>query len=89
MVDGKGGHEFNIGMAVFANIGSQYVSETFANGVAAVVTADAVVNNVHMTECGRQPADGRMAIVTIGTSINMSRVLACRNDAVMAGFAGT
>ncbi len=89
MVDGKGRREFNVRMAVFANIGGQYVSEILANGVAAVVTADAVVNNVHMTECGRQPADGRMAIVTIGASINMSRVLACRNDAVMAGSAGT
>ena len=58
MIDRKRRRKLNVGMAVLANIRSQDVSRTLAGRISAVVATDAVANDVGVTECGGQPADG-------------------------------
>lgn len=60
-----------------------------ARGIGAVVAADAISRDIDVIEVRRQPADCRMAILAVVTAVDMIRALAGRDDAVVAGSAGS
>jgi len=76
-------------MAVLADVGRLYMGRTLACGISAVVTADAVVNDIDVIKKCRQPGDGGVAIITVVTAGDMRRMFARGNGAVMAGAAST
>ena len=53
MVDGHGRLKANRAVAVFADIGCQYMQRTLAGSNDAVVTTDAVASDAGMIESGR------------------------------------
>ena len=60
-----------------------------ARGFSTVVAADAIAADANVIEVGRQPACGRVAIVTSNSNRNMGRVFARCCNAVMTGAAAT
>ncbi len=70
-------------MAVLANIGCLYVQRSLARRVSAVVTANAIVDDIHVIEVRRHPGDARVAVVAVVAARNMGRVLAGGDRAVM------
>ena len=60
-----------------------------ARGFSTVVAADAIAADANVIEVGRQPACGRVAIVTSNSTRNMGRVFARCCNAVMTGAAAT
>lgn len=74
-------------VAILANVSGLNVRRAFAYGVCTVVTGAAIVGNIRVIEVGGQPADGRMAVVAVCTSGQVSRMLAFRSDTVMTGAA--
>jgi len=63
--------------------------KTLAGRFDAVVAAHAVADDVEMVEIGGQPPNRRMAVIAICAAANVSRMLASRRHAVMAGTACT
>jgi hypothetical protein len=52
------------------------------------VATNAVSGDVYVIEIRRQPCHRGMTIVTSVVAVNMSWMLACRSEPVMAGAAG-
>lgn len=71
-------------MAVFTDVGRQDMRRVLAGCIGTVVTADAVVRDVHVVEVRGKPCDGRMTVVAVVTAGDMRRVLAFRGDTVVA-----
>ena len=75
-------------MAVLADVGGADVSWALADGVDPVVAAGAVPRDVYMIEVGGNPGDRRVAVVTGVAALDMRRVLARCDRAVVARAAG-
>jgi len=71
-------------VAIFTNIAAQDMCGALAGCFRAVVAADAIAGDIHVIEVGRQPANGRMAVVAIVAASDVGRVLASRRGTVMA-----
>ena len=78
----------DIVMAVLAHGGRVDMHWSLASRLRAVMTAEAVIRDRGMVEVGRDPAGGRVAIVTVVAARNVRRVLAGRGCAVVAGKTG-
>lgn len=89
MVDGNDRAPDRRAMAVLADIGRRRMAGILASRVCAVMTADTIVRDRAVIEIGRDPGDGRMAVVAIIAARDVRRVFARCNRAVMAGRAGT
>jgi len=76
-------------MTVFADIAGLYVRLSFARGIGTVVAADTISSDVDMVKVRWQPARRRMAVLAVVTTVDMTLVLAGRDDAVVTGSAGT
>lgn len=87
VVHGRRRHPEVGAVAVLADIGRLQMRRAFAGGVGAVMTAEAIVDDVHMVKIRGQPGDRRMTIVTVIAAGDMPGVFAGRSDAVMAGAA--
>ena len=74
-------------VAILADICCLDVRAVLASSSNTVMAVAAVVNDIRVVEVGRQPADCRMAVVTIDTARNMRWVFADRGDAIVAGTA--
>ena len=72
-------------MTVFAHISGLHMCRILARCIRAVMTANAIADNVDVIEIRRQPANGAMAIIAVVAAGDMRRVLAFSNDAVMTG----
>ncbi len=72
-------------VAVFADIGRLHMQGSFASSIDTVVTANAIVDDIHMVEIRRYPGDACMAVIAVVATGNMGRMLACRRNTVMAG----
>jgi hypothetical protein len=64
------------------------MGRVFARGIRAVVAADAVTRDIHVIEVRGNPADGRVAVVTVVAARDVGRMFAGRRVAVMAGETG-
>jgi len=76
-------------MTVFANVGRLNVRLVLASCRGAIVAVHTISRYRGMIESCRQPASGRMAIVTGITAGNMRRLFTDGNNAVVTGAAGT
>jgi len=83
------GYECHVVVTVLADIGGLDMCRVLARGIHAVMTADAVVDNVRVIESGGYPAHRRMAVIAIVAAIDMRRILALGNRAIVAGVTGT
>lgn len=88
VVDGERRRPDVAGVTVFANVGRLDVRRRLAGCIRAVVAVETVAGDVYVIEVGRQPADGRMAIVTAIAAGDMRRVLARCGYTVVARSAG-
>ncbi len=70
-------------MAVFADVAGLHVRRAFAGGIRAVMAAHAVPCDIHVIEIRRQPASGRVAVVTVIAAGDVVRVFAACRDAVV------
>ncbi len=70
-------------VTILANVGRQHVQWTLAGGVGTVVTANTIVDDIHVIEIRRHPGDARVAVVAVVAARNMGRVLAGGDCAVM------
>ena len=78
----------NIGVvAVFADIRGLHVREILALCLDAVMAACTVAGDIDVIEIRGQPANCRMAVVTVAAAGNMSWVFAGRDYAIVAGAA--
>jgi len=75
-------------MAVLADIAGLEMRRILANGIGAVVTAEAIASDIDVVEVCRDPAIGRVALVAGIPAAYMRRVLARGNRAIVAGRAG-
>ena len=71
-------------MAVFAHGTGIHVIDGFAGGNGAVMTFVAIPGDIHMVEIGRYPGHCCMAVITVITAGDVSRMFAGRDQAVMA-----
>ena len=71
-------------MAVFANIGGLNVRLVLAGCIGAVVTADAVTENVYVVEIRGQPGSCNVAVVAGVAAGNVGLVFAGRSNAIVA-----
>ena len=71
-------------MAIFADIRRSNVCWVLTSRRVAVVAAGTVVCDIHMIEIHRQPGHSAVTIVAGVIARNVRRVLANRNDAVVA-----
>ena len=76
-------------VAIFTNVGGQYVIQIFPDRIRSIVTTDAIARDIGVIERCRNPAVGRMTIVASVAARNVRRILAQRDGAVMAGRTGT
>lgn len=60
---------------------------TFAGRVSTVVTAHTIAGNVDVIEIGRHPGHRAVAVITIVAAHNVRRMLARRDNAIVAGGA--
>ena len=74
-------------MAIFANIGCLHMSWVLASRLRAVMTADAIANNIYVIEIRRHPGDCDVTVVAGVAAGNVGLVLAGRTYAVMAANA--
>ncbi len=74
-------------VAVLADVGCLHMRGALAGRVGAIVTAEAIVDDVGMVEVRGCPCNGRMAVITVIATGDVGRVFAGRLDAVMAGTA--
>jgi len=88
VINGKDGYPDVRRVAVFADIARLYMRRGFARRIRAVMAAGAITRDVDVVEVRGQPADRRVTIVTVVATVDMTLVLAGRDDAVVAGAAG-
>jgi len=74
-------------VAVFANIGRQNVCRVLTSGLRAVMAADAIAKDVHMSKICRQPRHRSVAVIAGSAACYVSRVFAGRSNAVVAANA--
>jgi len=74
-------------MAVGADIGRIDMGRVLARSIGAVVATDAIARDVRVIEVRRYPRDRRVAVVTIFTARDMSRVFAGRRQPIVARIA--
>lgn len=84
VIDGERGRPNRRAMAIFADNGRQNVCRALASRFYAVVTADAVTEDVHVIEIRRQPGAGDVAVVAGVATCYVSRVLAGGTYAIVA-----
>ena len=89
VVDGGRRYPDRRGVAILTDIRRQDMRWRLARNLDVVMTGYAVVHDADMVESGRYPRDGGMAIITRIAALNVSRVLAGGDGAVVAGAAGT
>jgi len=89
MIDASSWGPRRNGMAILADVGRQNVILIFTGRVCTVVTANAIAGDIRMIEIRRHPRHGRVAIIAVVSAGNMRWVLACRDGAVMTGYAST
>ena len=70
-------------MTVFADRSRRYVSGVFAGRVRAVVATGTIAGNARMVEIRGRPGDGRVAIIAVVTTCEMSGVLSGSGDAIV------
>ena len=83
VIDGSNGRPDICAVAIFADVGCLRVQWTLADRVCSIMTADTVVNNVHVVEICRQPGDGSVAVIAIVAAVDMRRVFANSYHTVM------
>ena len=76
-------------MAVLTNIGGLHVREILALRLDTVVATCTVTGDIDVIEICGQPANRRVAVVTIASAGDMSCVFTSRRHTVMAGAACT
>jgi len=76
-------------MAIFTDIGGQYVSLVLAGCINTVMTARAIIDDTCVIKIRRSPRNRGMTIVAVVAARNMRWVFADRDRAVMAGRTGT
>ena len=76
MIHCKNRCECRVCVAVLANIGCLNVSEILACGIGAIMAANAVADDVHVTKIRGSKGNGRMTVITIVAGRNVSRMLA-------------
>ncbi len=74
-------------VTVLADVGCLHVSGALASGIAAVMAAEAIVDDIGVVEVRGCPCNGGMAVVTVIATGDVRRVFAGRLDAVMTGTA--
>jgi hypothetical protein len=89
MVNPRSRHPHLSSVAILTNVGCQYVILVFASRVCTVVTANAIADDVYMIKIGRYPGYCCMAVVAVIPAVDMRRVFADRDRAVMTGRADT
>ena len=89
MVDPVCGCKEDAVMTVLADIGRLDMRRVLADGLCAVVAAEAIARYVDVIEVGRYPTVGRVAIVTGIAACDVSRVFTDGNCAVVAGGTST
>ena len=75
-------------MAIFTDIGGQYVSLVLAGCINTVMTARTIIDDTCVIKIRRSPRNRSMTIVAVVAARNMCRVFADRDRAVVAGRAG-
>ena len=70
-------------MTILTDGGSNYVCIVLAGCVRAVVATGTIAGNARMVEIRRRPGDGRVAIIAVVTTCEMSGVLSGSGDAIM------
>jgi len=81
--------EDDVVVAVLADIGRLNMCWVLTCRISAIVTTEAVAGYVNVIEIRRNPGRGCMAVIATVAAIDMRRVLAFRNSAVVAGSTGT
>lgn len=89
VIHANDGHPFCIAVAILASIVGRNMLGVFARRRSAVMTAGTVAAHQRVIEGGRHPAIDGMASLTIITALDMLRMLANGNVAVMTAVAGT
>ncbi len=75
-------------MAVLTSIGRLDMGRVLAGSIRSVVTTETVADNIEMIEVGRDPAIGRVAVITSVAAAYVCRVLVRGDRAIVAGRAG-
>lgn len=89
MVYPIGRRKYDVVVAVLTNVAGLDVRWIFANRVGAVMAADTIGHDVCVFKESRNPASGRMTIVTVVAAADVRGVLAGRNRAVVTRRAST
>ena len=89
VIDNHHGREHIGGVAVFTDIGRQWVSRILASCVRAVMAVYAIAGDRRVVEECRQPASRSVTVIAGIAAGNMRRVFAGGNDAIMAGVTGS
>ena len=89
MVNDIGRRKYVCVVTILTNVGCLYVCRTLAGGFNSVVAARTIIDDTEVIEVCWPPADRRVAVVAGIAAGNMRRMLARRDDAVMAAAAGT
>ena len=71
-------------MAIFTDVGGQYVSLVLAGCINAVMTARTIIDDTCVIKIRRSPRNRSMTIVAVVAARDMCRVFADRDRAVMA-----
>ncbi len=87
VIDSERGRPYIRIVAVFADVACLDMCGMLAGGVGAVMTAGAITGNAHVIKIRRQPANRRVAVITIIATCNMGYMFAGRGNSVMAGTA--
>ena len=83
------GYECHVVVTILANIAGLDMGRVLARGIRAVMTAEAVVENIRVIESGGYPAHRRMAVIAVVAANDVGRILALGNCAIVAGVTGT
>jgi hypothetical protein len=76
-------------VAIFADFRRLDVGRIFAGRVGTVVAACTITSNVHVIEVRWQPAYSGVTVVTVVAAVYVVRMLASRDQAIMAGATST
>jgi hypothetical protein len=84
VINGHHRRKYTCVVTVFTQIGRLHVGRVFSSRLRAVVTAETVIDNVHVIEYRRQPANGCVAIVAGVRTRDVGRVFADGGNAIVA-----
>ena len=84
VIDATCRHPYRRTVAVFANIGRQNVRRILTSGLRAVMAADAIAEDIHMSKICRRPRCRSVAVIAGSAACYVSRVFAGRSNAVVA-----